>query len=320
MKEQKIVITDYWYESLEMEKKVIEESEFELHDYQCKDETTLIEITRDADVVICQFAPITRRVIEKMENCKAIIRYAIGVDNIDVQAATEKGIYVCNVPDYGVDEVSNHAIALLLSLIRKINLISNSVKNGSWDYSIAKPMYRTKGRTLGLIGLGRIPSLIVKKIAGFEMRLICYDPNVKEETANKMGVKLVDLDTLIKESDYISVNCPLNEQTKHMIDANAFNMMKETAIIINTARGGVICEKDLIDALQKGKIAAAGIDVAEKEPIDTDNPLLKMDNVIVTPHFAWYSEEAVESLQRMVAQEAVRILNGEMPKNPVNKI
>lgn len=320
MRKQKIVITDYWYETLDMEKKVVDENGYILEDYQCKDENELLEIVKDADAVICQFAPISKKVIESMKRCKVIIRYAIGVDNIDVDAATKRGIHVCNVPDYGIDEVSNHTVALLLALIRKINLISKSVKNGKWDYSIAKPMYRTKGKTLGLIGLGRIPSLIVNKMRGFEMKMICFDPYAKSNRAVELGVELVDLEKLLRTSDYITVNCPLNSETKHMVDAKAFDMMKETAIIVNTARGGVICEKDLIDALQNGKIAGAGLDVAETEPIDTENPLLKMENVIVTPHFAWYSEEAVQTLQRSVAEEAVRVLNGQAPKNPVNNI
>lgn len=320
MEKPKVVITDYWYESLELERKIIGDSGFCLEDYHCKEESRLIEITKEADIVICQFAPISKTVINGMERCKAIIRYAIGVDNIDVDTATKKGIYVCNVPDYGIDEVSNHTIALLLALVRKLKLMSKSVSEGNWDYSIGKPMFRTYGATLGVIGLGRIPSLVVKKLQGFDMRMVCYDPYVGTERAEQMGVELVDLDTLLKTSDFITVNCPLNNETRHMIDAKAFAKMKSTAIIVNTARGGVICEKDLIEALQSGRIAAAGIDVVEKEPISIGNPLLAMDNVIVTPHMAWYTEEAVQTLQRMVAEEAVRILNGQKPKNPVNKI
>lgn len=316
---KKIVITDYWYESLEMEKAVVGETDFELLDYQCKQEDELIKITKDADAVICQFAPITKKVIDNMEKCKVIIRYAIGVDNIDVDAATEKGIYVCNVPDYGIDEVSNHAIALLLSLIRKIEQTSQSVKEGKWDYTIAKPVYRTKGKTLGLIGLGRIPSLIAKKMNGFGLDIICYDPYVNKESADEAGVKLVNIDMLLSKSDYISVNCPLNKETRHMIDKDAISKMKDGVIIVNTARGSVIREEDLIEALKIGKIAAAGVDVTEQEPIAQDNPLLEMNNVLITPHFGWYSEEAVKSLQRMVAEEAVRVLDGNLPKNPVNK-
>ncbi|MEM5767391.1 MAG: C-terminal binding protein [Bacillota bacterium] len=320
MANMKIIITDYWYDSLENEKRVIGEYGYTLEDYQCKNEDALVEIVKDADAIICQFAPITKKVIDSMEKCKAIIRYAIGVDNIDVAAATEKGIYVCNVPDYCIDEVSNHAIALLLTLIRKLQPMSWSVREGTWNYIIGKPMHRTAGSTLGFIGLGRIPALIVKKMQGFDMEMLCYDPYVDEDRARQVGVKLVDLETLLKKSDYITVNCPLNDKTRYMIDAKAFDMMKNTAIIINTARGGVICEKDLIDALQHGKIAAAGLDVTEKEPIDPSNPLLTMNNVIVTPHMAWYTEEAVQTLQRMVAEEAVRVLGGQRPKNPVNSI
>ena len=316
---KKIVISDYYYENLNLERREIARlKDAELFDYHCKTEEEVIEAARDADVLIVQFAPITKRVIESLEHCKLIVRYAIGVDNIDVSAASEKGIYVANVPDYSLDEVSNHAIALLMACARKLPSLASLVKEGKWDYSLVKPLYRMEGKVLGLVGLGRIPALVAKKMAGFGMRMIAYDPYMPAETAKELGVELVDFETLLAESDYISVHCPLNGETRHLFDYDKFKKMKRTAFIINTARGGVICEEDLIKALKEGEIAGAGIDVCEKEPIDPDSPLLKMEQAIVTPHVAWYSEEAVKSLQKKVAEEAVRVLSGEKPLHPVN--
>ncbi len=320
MSKFKVVITDYWYETLDMEKAELSKlGGVELSANQCKEEDALVDLVQDADAVIVQFAPITKKVIDAMKKCKLIVRYAIGVDNIDLAAATSKKIFVANVPDYSIDEVSNHAITLLLALAKKIIPLFDSVKKGKWDYTISKPLYRVSGRTLGLIGFGRIPMMVAKKMSSFGVKMICYDPYINQDVPKEFGVIPVDLDTLLKNSDYISVHCPLNNQTKHMLSKEQFTKIKPGAILINTARGGVIDESALIEALQSGIIAAAGLDVTEKEPISTDNPLLFMDNVIITPHNAWYSEEAIATLQRMVGEEVVRVLSGQLPKNLVNK-
>lgn len=320
MVKQKVVITDYWYETLDMEKAELARLEgVELSAYHCKEEDVLVELVQDADAVIVQFAPITKKVIDAMKKCKLIVRYAIGVDNIDIAAATSKGIYVANVPDYGIDEVSNHAITLLLALSKKIIPLTASVKKGKWDYTVSKPIHRISGKTLGLVGFGRIPTMVAKKMSGFGMKILCYDPYINKNIPEEYGVTLVDLDTLLHNSDYISIHCPLNAQTKHMLDRKQFAKIKHGAILINTARGGIINETALIEALQSGRIAAAGLDVTEKEPIPQDSLLLSMDNVIITPHNAWYSEESIATLQRMVGEEVVRVLSGQLPKNLVNK-
>ncbi|WP_368234417.1 C-terminal binding protein [Anaerotruncus rubiinfantis] len=316
----KVVITDYWYESLCMEK-----AEFAklpgltLREYQCKDEETLVDLVRDADAVVVQFAPITKRVIDAMERCKLIVRYAIGVDNIDVDAATARGIYVANVPDYGIDEVSNHAVTLLLALSKMLIPMADAVKAGRWDYTTVKPLFRMRGKTLGLVGFGRIPVMVAEKMRGFGVKMLCYDPYVNAQAARDLGVTPVDLDTLLEESDYISIHCPLNDTTRHMFGDAQFGRMKPGAILVNTARGAVVDEQALIRALQEKKIAAAGLDVLEREPIAPQSPLLSMPNVIVTPHAAWYSEDATLTLQRMVGEEVVRVLSGNPPKNLVNK-
>jgi D-3-phosphoglycerate dehydrogenase len=318
MGKYKVVITDYVYEHIELERREIARLGAVLADYQCRTEEEVIGAARDADAVIVQFAPVTRRVIENLERCKVIVRYAIGVDNIDVAAAAERGIVVCNVPDYGVDEVSNHAVLLLLACSRKLVQVVAGTRRGVWDYTVAKPVYRLAGQTLGLIGLGRIPSLVATKMAGFGLNIIVYDPYADSERAKELGVERVDLETLLKTSDLISVHCPLNDFTRRMFGIEQFRMMKKTAFFVNTARGGVVAEPDLVQALREGEIAGAAIDVAEKEPMAPDNPLLAMDNVIVTPHLAWYSVEAIASLQQKAAAEVVRVLSGKAPLNPVN--
>jgi len=314
----KVVIADYYYESIHQEQAVMAELGAELKDYHCTTEDEVIAVAEGCDALICQFAPITRRVIETLTNCKVIVRYAIGVDNIDLKAAEEHGIYVCNVPDYSIDEVSNQAIALLMDCAKKLTYLANQVKQGNCSYTVIKPLFRMEGKTLGLVGFGRIPRLVAKKMAGFGLDIITYDPMVNEQAAKELGVTPVSLDELLERSDYISVHCPLMESTHHMFNKETFQKMKNTAIFVNTARGGVVKEEDLIWALENGEISMAGLDVTETEPIPMDHPLLKLDNAVVTPHAAWYSEEAVKSLQLKVAEEVARVLRGEDPKNPVN--
>lgn len=319
MNKYKVVITDYYYESIHQEKNVMAEIGAELLDYHCKTEEEVIAVAKDCDALICQFAPITRRVIESLEKCRVIVRYAIGVDNIDLKAAEECGIYVCNVPDYSLDEVSNHAIALLLNCAKKLTYLAEQVKRGNNSYTVVKPLFRMEGKTLGLVGFGRIPRLVAKKMAGFGVNIIAYDPIINPNVMTDQGVQPVTFDALLAMSDYVSIHCPLTDSTRHLFNRNTFQKMKPSAILINTARGGVVKEEDLFWALNNQVISMAGLDVSETEPIPVDHPLLKLDNVIITPHAAWYSEEAVKSLQLKVAQEAARVLCGEKPHNPVNR-
>lgn len=318
MNKFKVVICDYYYESLQQEKQVFSQLDIDLQDYHCKTEDEVIQVASECDALICQFAPITRRVIENLKNCRVIVRYAIGVDNIDLKAAEEHGIYVCNVPDYGVDEVSNHAIALLLDCAKKLSFLADQVKKGNNSYTVVKPLYRISGKTLGLVGFGRIPQLVARKMAGFGVNIVAYDPMINEAAAKELNVTSVSLEELLERSDYISVHCPLMASTHHMFNKETFQKMKPTAIFINTARGGVVKEEDLVWALENGVISMAGLDVTEVEPVAVDNPLLKLPNAIVTPHAAWYSVEAVETLQRMAAEEVVRALKGEPLRSPVN--
>ncbi len=314
-----VVIADYWFENTDEERRIIEGAGHTLRTYHCKTEDELIQAARDADVLIVQFAKVTDRVIRSLKRCKCIVRYAIGVDVIDVEAATKRNIYVCNVPDYCIDEVSNHAIAMLLSLSRKLPQVSESVKNGSWDYRKVQPVSKMLGRTLGVIGFGRIGARVSDKMSNFGVDIVTCDPWIHDERSLQHRAHKVDLETLLRTSDYISLHVPLDKQTYHLLDDAQFALMKKGVILINTSRGPVINEEALVRALDDGIVAGAGMDVFEKEPLPMDSPLRKRENVILTPHFAWYSDESVTTLQKSAAREAVRVLNGEPPKNLINK-
>jgi D-3-phosphoglycerate dehydrogenase len=315
----KVVVTDYEFKTFAPEQEVLDKIGVELVLKQCRTEDEVIEVAKNADALINQYAPITRKVIENLEKCKVISRYGVGYNTIDVDAATEKGIIVGNVTDYCLDEVSDHAMSLLLSSARKVTQLNHEVKSGNWDYKVGIPIFRLRGRTIGLVGLGNIPQSVARKAQAFGLNVIAFDPFVPEAVAEQLNVELVSLDELCEKSNFISVHAPLNQHTEGMISHDQFNKMKKEAFIINTARGPVIDEEALIQALTDGKIAGAGLDVVEQEPIDRDSPLLKMDNVILNPHVAWYSEESEEELKRKVAQNVADVLTGYYPTYLVNK-
>ncbi|SHE75671.1 D-3-phosphoglycerate dehydrogenase [Caldanaerobius fijiensis DSM 17918] len=319
MDQLKVVVTDYEYADLRYEEEVLKKAGIKLIPAQCRTEDELISACKDADGLLNQYAQITRRVIEALVKCRVIGRYGVGVNTIDMEAATDKGICVVNVPDYCVDEVSDHALALLLACARKVVLLNNSVKNGRWDYKISKPINRSRGKVLGIVGFGRIPRALAQKAKAIGFSLLVYDPYITSTDAEAYGAKLVELEELMAKSDFVSVHAPLTKQTYHMIGEKELSLMKPSAFIINTARGPVIDEEALIKVLKEGRIAGAGLDVLEEEPTPRDNPLLTMDNVIITPHVAWYSEEAEVELRTKAAQGVVDVLLGYWPKYLVNK-
>lgn len=309
----KVLITDYEFENLKYEEDVFTESGLgiEFVKAQCKTEDEVIKQAKHADAILNQYAPISRRVIESLENARVISRYGVGVNTIDLDAANEKGITVANVPDYGMEEVSNHALALLLSWARKVPLLNNEVKKGNWDFKACVPIHRFNNQTVGVLGFGRIPRRFIEKVKPLGFKLAAYDPFVSAEDMESAGVQKMELDEIIREADYLSVHVPLIKDTFHLLNADRFSQMKKNAVIINTARGPIIDEKALIEALEKGVIAGAALDVAEEEPISIDSPLLYMDNVIITPHSAWYSEEAMVELRQKAAKNIVQVLKGE---------
>ena len=316
---KKVVITDYQYESVARERQIIEGAGFELAARTASTPEEIIDAARDAEVVIAQYCNIDAEIISHLECCKAIVKYGIGINNIDSDAASQRGIYVCNVPDYGIDEVSNHAIALLFALNKKLPTITAALKDGDWGYSSIVPLRRLAGSTLGLAGFGRIPQAVARKMAGFGVRVLAYDPYCSADFMAERGAAKVDFETLCRESDNISIHCPYTPETHHMFNESIFTIMKPSAFLINPARGPIIDEAALIAALEKGQIAGAGLDVFENEPVSEDSPLLRLPNVIATPHCAWYSEQAIDALQRSVAEEAVRVLQGKEPLNACNR-
>ena len=293
----------------------------ELVSADCATEDEIIEAAKDADAIITWGAQITRRVMEALPKCKVIVRYGVGFDTIDVDAATDNDILVVNVPDFCWEEVSNHAITLLLACAKKLALLNDLTKQGLWVESkqAQAPMGSIYRQTLGIIGCGNIGRMTARKAQCFGLKILGYDPYLDKSLARESGITLVSLPELLKESDFVAVHTLLNEETWHLIGEKEFKQMKPTAYFINTSRGSVVDEPALIKALQEKWIAGAALDVFEKEPVDLDNPLLKMDNVVVTPHSASYSDVAFKRLRTSVGQEAARVLSGRWPKNVVNK-
>jgi len=278
-------------------------------------ERDYLERCGEADALLVQYGAVTRRVFEGLSRVRVVVRYGVGVDGIDLAAATDHGVPVVNVPDYGTDEVANHAVALLLAMARRITRLDRQTRSGVWDVFRVGPVARLAGQTVGIVGCGRIGSAVARKLGGFDVRLLGADPYV---TAFPPGVRPVPLARLLEESDYVTLHCPLGEATRHLINAETLGLLRPGAVLINTARGGIVDTAALTEALQMGLLAGAALDVLEAEPIDPASPLLRMEQVIVTPHAAWYSEEGRSDLKRRAAEEVVRVLRGRRPRHCVN--
>jgi len=280
----------------------------------------IVEVARDADVVMIQsLRPlIGRPVIEQLERCRCIVRVGIGYDSVDVAAATERGMMVCNVPDYCVEEVADHALSLLLAGVRHIARQDRWVRAGRWDRTGAKPTRRLRENVLGLVAFGRTARALAEKARGIVRTLLAFDPYVPQEVADAYGVKVVELDELLKRSDLVSVHAPLTEATCHLLGEREFNLMKPGVVLVNTSRGPVIDEAALARALREGPLGAAGLDVLEHEPPGPDCPLLGLDNVTITPHVAAYAEESVGDLYRGACQIAIDVIEGRWPPSVVN--
>jgi D-3-phosphoglycerate dehydrogenase len=277
----------------------------------------ILEVARHADALLVTYAKVTADIIGEMERCRIISRFGIGVDNVDLRAATKAGIVVTRVPDYCIDEVSDHTMALLLALVRKIPFANSRTQEGRWEMPAVVPIHRLRGTVLGLIGFGRIPQLVAPKAQAFGLRVVSYDPYIQEEVLKRAGVERMEFGELVKVSDYISIHTPLMPETQHLFSAEVFGRMKPTAYLVNTARGPIIDEDALARALDRGQLAGAALDVLEKEP-PSASPLLGRDNVILTPHTGFYSEESLVDLQMKASEEVVRVLTGQPPRNPVN--
>jgi len=288
----------------------------------CQTEDEIISATQDANAVITILQPFTRKVIESLNKCKLIHNMGLGYEGIDIEAATECGICVSYPGGYCVEEVSDHTMALILACARKLLQVDRAVRAGKWDsfekremrLKVWPPMFRIRGQTLGLIGFGLIPRTLVPKTKGFGLRIIAYDPYVPSSILEQLGVEAVSLDYLLQESDYVSVHAALTPETKHMLSKEQFKKMKPTAYIINTARGGLIDEQALYDALAGGDIAGAGLDILQTEAVGLEHPLLKLKNVILTAHSAHYSEQSAFEIRRRPYEEIARVIQGKWPQ------
>ncbi len=317
----KVSVVSLGYASYALERSLLSriDAELVLAPRDCLTEEEVIAAARDADAVLVREAPIGSRVIRALTRCRAIVRYGVGVDNIDLEAAKMRHIYVANVPGYGTEEVSDHAAALLLACIRRLLQRDARLRRGILESDIQAPVYRTTGKILGLLGYGQIGRAFHRKWKGFlPGRVLVFDPEVAPEVIRDNGAEPATLEELFSCSDYLSLHAPLTEKTRHIVDADRLNCMKPTAILVNTARGGLIDEDALAAALAAERIAGAGLDVFEKEPPPADHPLLSLPNVVLSGHVGWYSRDAVQELQRRAAEEVVRVLSGGTPHNWVN--
>jgi len=312
-----VAVTDSVFPNLNAATAVVSTIGAELKLAKSSSPEDILAVAKDADAVLTTYAKVTGDMIPQMTKCRIIARFGIGVDNVDIPVATSKGIVVTRVPDYCLDEVSDHAMALLLSLVRKIPSSNARTQAGEWKMPAVVPIHRLRGTVLGLVAFGQIPQLMAPKAKAFGMRVVTYDPYIPDDVLKRAGVERVEFDELVRISDYISIHTPLMPATHHLFNAAVFSRMKPGAYIVNTARGPIIDEAALAVALDKKQIAGAALDVMEKEPPGS-SPLFGRDNIIVTPHTSFYSEESLVDLQTKAAEEVVRVLSGQAPKNPVN--
>lgn len=313
-----VAVTDSVFPNLEPAKQALSELHAQVKLADAPTPEAILAVAREADGLLVTYAKVPAQIIEQLARCKIIARFGIGVDNVDIDAATRAGIIVTNVPEYCEDEVSDHAMALLLTLIRKIPFANKRAHAGKWEMTAVIPIHRLRGRVLGLVGFGKIPKLVATKAQAFGLQVQTYDPYLTAETTAKFNVKLVTLPELLSTSDYISVHTPLTPETNRMFNADAFRQMKRGALLVNTARGPLVDVEALVDALEAGQLAGAALDVLPQEPPAPGLRLLGRDDVILTPHTGFYSEESMVDLQTKAAQQVALVLSGKEPRYPIN--
>lgn len=321
MADYKIVFTDYYYPNNSKELEILNQlGDVDIVDCTklvnggAKDEDQVIQYAKDADAIIVQFARISRKVIEHLEKCKIISRYAIGLDNIDIEAAKEKGMVVSNVPDYCIEEVSDTTIAHMFNCVRKVTVAHNLLQAGEFAYARIKPIHRFGSLTVGLIAFGHIARRVAEKIRPFGNPILAFDPYFKD-TATYPWVKFVSLEELLNQADILSIHAPLTKESHHLINKDSFALMKDGVVIVNTSRGGLMDESALAEALKSGKVASAGLDVLEYADEDYGKSVLVRfaDRVFITPHMGWYSEDSVVDLQRKAAMNVYEMLKNGKP-------
>ncbi len=325
MSQIKIVVTDYIETEQDWEKDQLAKHEnvtFEAHQLKFKSEDEVFDVVRDADVIQVNMVPFPASLVERLDKTKLIIRHGAGYDNVDVKAATAKGIRVAYEPDYCSDEVAQHAVMLILASWRKLHggldVLEESSKAGKWDFTPIYPIYSLVDKTIGIVGCGRIGALVIKKLSGFDFNVLVSDPYLSDERKAGLNAKCVDLDTLLKESDIVTIHAALSEETLNLIGEPQLKLMKPTAHLVNTSRGGLVDTDALATAIKGKWIAGAGIDVYVKEPPDPDFPLFGLPEVTLAPHLSWYSEEAGWSIREKILEDYERFIDGRSPRFLIN--
>lgn len=314
----KIVITECDHDTFDAEHAVAAAAGAELVLTQSRSADELIANAFEADAVVVQYANITADVMDRLPQLRAIGRYGVGVDSVDLEAATARGIAVCNVPDYGTEAVSDHAIGLALAVARGIPRLDRGVRAGSVDLAAVRPLYEIRGRVFGVVGAGLIGTRTARKAAGLGYEVIVHDALADPGVTEFHGFPAVSLEELVRRSQVISLHTPLTEATRHLIGAEEIALMRRDSILVNTSRGGVIDTFELVKALRAGAIAGAGLDVHEVEPLAKDHPLTSLDSVVLTPHLGWYSEESYTELKHRTVENVVDVCAGRPPRNIVN--
>jgi D-3-phosphoglycerate dehydrogenase len=322
----KVVITDYDYGDIDIEHSILAPIGAQIIGLQAKSEDDLLAEVQDCDAVMNQYARVGARAIAAMGRCQVIARYGVGVDIVDVDAATKRGIVVTNVRDYCTEEVADHAIALWLALARKLFAYNHATHKGIWRWQSGQPVNRLRGRTMGIVSFGKIGQAIAVRAKAFGVRVVVFDPYQTDEVVAAYGAVRMSKDELLTASDYVMMQVPMTAETRHFLGSREFALMKPEAFVINTGRGPTIDNKALYEALVSDRIAGAGLDDPEEEPAKRaswrpeDNPLFSLPNVIVTPHAAYYSEESIRLAREIAASEVARVLTGQVPRNPVNNV
>jgi D-3-phosphoglycerate dehydrogenase len=312
-----VVITDLDHDNVDAERAVLDGHDVELRVLQCRTPREVADQAGDADVLINQYVPITAEALDALPRCRLVVRYGVGVDNVDVEAAAARGVWVANVPDYGRDEVADHTLALALSVLRGVVVLDRSVREGRWDLEAARPLRRLATQTYGVVGCGAIGSAVAQRAAGLGMRALGYD---LPQVTSGPPIERVPLAELLETADVVSLHAALTPDTHHLIGTDALARMRPSAFLVNTARGGLVDAAALLAALDAGELAGAALDVLEGEPPDELGwKLARHPRVVATPHAAWYSEEAFHTLKTEVAREALRVLQGDRPRSPVNQ-
>ena len=315
-----IVIAYPGFGDIEIEREILSAAGLEIEHVGNLDTEQAREAARRCDALMVTIQPVEKALIQSLEQCRLICRVGTGLDVIDIAAATERGIWVTYAPDYSIDEVSTHAIALVLAQARGLPGLLGATRQGIWNSETGGTLYRLSNQTLGVVGCGRIGQATASKGRGLGLRVLAYDPYVDAAAMEELGVQVADLETVLRQSDYISLHSPLTDETSRLINAETLGLMKPTAYLVNAARGGLIDEDALLAAVQGGQIAGAALDVLAVEPVAADHPFLEEERILLTPHAGWYSEESKVDVRVQGAEEVVRVLRGERPRAPVNDI